>query len=247
MVDRPVRGAHVRGTANGAGHGTLLLLVPTALCAVAVLLGSLAFRTTREWGPDPAGANAGSGTAEGALRWALGTFACGVAAAGLLALAFGALVLAAGNGGTGWRLPGAMLVALASVPFVLAACLAGRHWLRLLDERDRERDDVLTIAAGLPVVTLAGASGALLALLLAGAGLVRRRSSAAAVAQPRPGGAPEVRRAASTSRLGSRDAVRRADVRPRLPPRVATGKLARDRHPCATESEQRTPRSDIRT
>lgn len=54
-----------------------------------------------------------------------------------------------------------------------AALLAGRNWLRLLAEGDRDRDDALRIAAGLPIVTLA-AAGVLLSLLLAVAFLVRR-------------------------------------------------------------------------
>lgn len=180
VVHQPTRGPNGGRPTSGAGRGTLLRFVPTTPCARSVLLGSFAFPTRREWGPDPARANAGSGMAEGAHRWAVGTFACGLAAAGHHALAFGVFVLAAEDGGRGRRIVGATLAALAGAPLALAAVLARRHLRRLLAERDRERDFALAIAAGLPIGTIAGAAGAGIALLLAGAALVRRSAPAGA-------------------------------------------------------------------
>jgi hypothetical protein len=120
-------------------------------CAVAAVLGSLAHGTTRTWVED-----AGRmGHQEGARRWAMWTFLCG-------ATALAALVV--GLARPRWR-TGLAVVAAAS--FFVAARLAGPKWLRLRDERERERDYALHIASGLPVVTVAGAVGGVLALLLA--------------------------------------------------------------------------------
>ena len=129
-----------------------------AVCAVLVLLGSCEYRTTRVWGPDPVDGTSGTIMTEGYGRWAARTLLCGLAA--LITLGVTALIA------VGRRR--AALTALAAVPFAVAAALAGRHWLRLLDERERDRDYALSIAIGHPVVTIASAGGFGLALLLTG-------------------------------------------------------------------------------
>lgn len=135
-------------------------------CAASVLLGSFAHGTTRTY--DGGAPNSGTIAQEGAGRWAISTFACGLAA-------LSALGLAAGLGVTNHRAPGAISAVLAAPPFAIAAVLAGRNWRQLLAERDMERNYSLDIAAGLPMVTVAGALGAALALLLAGVMLINRR------------------------------------------------------------------------
>ena len=131
-----------------------------AVCAVLVLLGSCEHGTTRVW--DGGAPGYGTVMTEGAGRWAGWTFLCGAAALGTVGLA--ALVVA-DDRRRGWGMP---LAVLTAAPFATAAALAGRYWLRLLDERERDRDYALGIAIGLPVVTIAGAVGFGLALLLAG-------------------------------------------------------------------------------
>ncbi len=103
---------------------------------------------------------------EGALRWAIWTFPCGLAALCSLGLA----ALAASDGR---QVAGARLATLSAAALAAAAIVAGRHWRRLLEEREREREYAVSIALGLPVVTLAGMTGALVALLLASFLLVR--------------------------------------------------------------------------
>lgn len=138
------------GRASGALLGLALV------CAGLVLLGSFAFGTSRAWGPDPVLGNAGSGMREGAGRWAGWTFLSGLAA-------LGALLVATNFALGGHRALSGLTTALAVPPFVVAALVGGHHWVRLLDERQRDRDYVLTIAHGLPVVTLAASAGAFLA------------------------------------------------------------------------------------
>ncbi len=150
----------------GGGCGVVVFFALAAAFAVAVVLGSFAPGTTRAYGGG--GPDAGSTWEEGAGRWAIWTFPCGLAALGALCLVGWATIV-------GHRGLGAILVGPVAPFFALAALLAGRNWLRLLAERGRERDYTLTIAAGLPIVTLTAATGALVALLLAVALLVHRR------------------------------------------------------------------------
>ena len=150
------------GWRNRLGTALAWLVAASALL---VLLGSCEYRTTRVWGPDPVDGTSGTIMTEGYERWALWTLLCGLA--GLFAVGLAALI-AGGRGG-------AALAALAAGLLAVAAALAGRHWLRLVEEREREREYALGIATGLPVVTIAGASGGALALLLAGLWLAENK------------------------------------------------------------------------
>lgn len=138
------------------GRAVVVLLGLAFVCAGLVLLASFGFGTSRAWGPDPALGNAGSGMREGAGRWAGWTFVSGLAA-------LGALLVATNFALGGHRALSGLTTAPAVPPFVAAALVGGHHWLRLLDESQRNRDYVLTIAPGLPVVTLAAFAGAFLA------------------------------------------------------------------------------------
>ena len=150
-----------------SGHAIRVLGNLSLICAALVLLGSLAFGTTRVCGPDPALGSTGSSWREGVACWAGWTFLCGL-------LSLGSLLLATSSVLAGHRRIGAAMAALPVPLLAFAAFLAGRNWQRLLAERDRERDYVLHIAAGLPIVTLAASAGTLLAAILAIAILMLR-------------------------------------------------------------------------
>jgi hypothetical protein len=138
-------------------YWTMIAWLPMA-CAGFVILGSLAFRTTRVW--RPMNGTGWSSWQEGAYRWAGWTLLCGVVALTVLVIA--ALLP---------RRWGALVALTAAGPFAVAAHLARQHWLRLLAERHQPRDYSLHIASGLPVVTVAGAVGAGLVLVVAAAWL----------------------------------------------------------------------------
>jgi hypothetical protein len=127
-------------------------------CSVAVVLGStFFFPTTQFWDH---GDGTASGMKEGAASWAGWTFLSGLAALAVLAL--GALLMNYGR--KGW---GAACALVAAAPLLFAAERAYGNWQRLLEEQDRPRDYVLTIAPGLPIVTISAVAGAFFALLLA--------------------------------------------------------------------------------
>ena len=137
-----------------------------AACAAAglVAVGSFLHGTSRTW-------NAGNPDGwtvheEGALRWAVWTFPLGL-------LALGLLVLARRLALSGRPRVGALAAVPAAAALGLAARFVGTRWLAVLDEREAERDYVLRIAPGLPIVAAAGAVGALAALLTAFAWLRR--------------------------------------------------------------------------
>lgn len=142
-----------------------------AASVLLVMLSSCQFRTARFY-PD------GSGMHESVNRWAGWTFLLGLLAVGLLALWLWTF--------RAWPLFGGGVV----VALGVAAISAGDHWRALLAERALDRDDELVIAAGLPVVTVARATGAGLALLSLGVWLfVRDRGPRPHLArQPREDG-----------------------------------------------------------
>lgn len=135
-----------------------------ALCAGLVLIGSADYQTTRVWGSSVSGPS----MIEGWGRWAGETILCALAA-------LGALILALWAGDAERHKFQVAAVGAAACLLALASAIGGRYWRRLLDEREQERDYALTIASGLPLVTVASAIGAALALVLAVALLARRR------------------------------------------------------------------------
>lgn len=127
-------------------------------CALAVVFGSTLFQTSRYWDN---GDGSGMGMSEGAARWAGWTFLCGL-------VALGALPAGAWRVADRHRRSGIVFALVASGAFFFVAYQATSHWQRLLNERAQPRDYTLSIATGLPVVTVAASIGAMLTLLLIG-------------------------------------------------------------------------------
>ncbi len=103
-----------------SGHSIRVLGNLSLICAALVLLGSLAFGTTRVWGFDPALGNTSSSWREGAARWAGWTFLCGL-------LSLGSLLLATSSVLAGHRRTSAAMAALPVPLLAFAAFLAGRN------------------------------------------------------------------------------------------------------------------------
>lgn len=127
-------------------------------CALAVVFGSTMFQTSRFWDN---GDGSGHGMSEGAARWAGWTFLWGL-------IALGTLLIGAWRIADGRRAIGVIFGVATAGAFLSAAIKANRHWQPLLDERALPRDYTLSIAAGLPVVTVAASVGAVLTLVLIG-------------------------------------------------------------------------------
>jgi hypothetical protein len=135
------------------------------VCAIAVILGSLDFRTTRTW---ELGVGIGQAHQEGAARWAVWTLLAGAVALGLLAISVPALARAVNAGSNDARRKGRICAVLA-VPFLgNATTVSAMNWMRVLDEQQRATEYTLVIAQGLPVVAVASAIGAGLALMVFG-------------------------------------------------------------------------------
>lgn len=145
-------------TSQTVGCGFLGLPLLAALCAASVILGSFVHGTTRIYNDGVVGS--GTIAEEGAGRWAVWTLISG-------GVSLGALVLSTWAALGRQRQMSALLAVLAVLPFIVSAVVAGRHWIRLLEEREREREYVLLIAKGLPTVTMGAVFGAALSLFLA--------------------------------------------------------------------------------
>ena len=135
------------------------------VCAIAVILGSLDFRTTRTW---ELGVGIGQAHQEGAARWAAWTLLAGTGAFGLLAVSVRALARAVNAGSNDARRRGRICAVLAAPFLGIAATVSTMNWMRVLEEQQRATEYTLVIAGGLPIVTLASAVGAGLALMVFG-------------------------------------------------------------------------------
>ena len=161
------------GTPRLRASVTVVVGGSAVVCALAVVFGSTLFRTSRYW---YRGERAMQGEMMGAGQWAGWTFLWGLVA--LAALLIGAWLVTEGRPRRG------LIFALAAAAtFVFAAIKANSHWQPLLDERAQPRDYTLSIASGLPIVTVAASAGAALATLLAilwvGEAMARRRNGKA--------------------------------------------------------------------
>lgn len=159
------------GTTRSRSRSWLVaaLFLAAAVGAVLAVFGAADYKTTRVWGSDAGSATSGSTMTDGWGRWAGETMLCSVVA--LVALA---LSLSAGLDGRLGR--GSAWAAVAASLLGLAAVVAGRYWLHVLDERAGECDYALTIARGLPIAAVAAAVGTVFALILTGTALLKRRS-----------------------------------------------------------------------
>lgn len=129
-----------------------------AISALLVMLGSCDFRTSRTFTRE-SGTFEGAGAAmsEGAAHWAGWTFLLGGVAVVALLLWI-------------WMWGSWPLIAAVALALFAAAAIAGDHWHDLRTEEAyydlvRNQDYFLTIALGLPLVTISGVVGGLSALL----------------------------------------------------------------------------------
>ena len=141
--------------------GTILTYAAMAL-AVLMLLGSCDYKTRREF--EPTEGRAVNFDADEFDQWAALTSLCSLIAIALLGNV--AATVAPQHGGRPGS-PGKAigLVAAALALFALGANIAWGHWLGVIAEQQRAAYSV-QIAYGLPVVTYAGAFGAVVCALL---------------------------------------------------------------------------------
>lgn len=149
---QPIAAHSVRATFTVVLGGLVLA------CAAAVVFGSMMFRTSRYWYQ---GERAMQGEILGAGEWAGWTFLWGL-------IALGGLLVGAWRIADGRRVIGVIFGLATAGAFLSAAIKANSHWQALLDEGAQPRDYTLSIAVGLPVVTVAASLGVVTTLVLIG-------------------------------------------------------------------------------